>query len=328
MKRHDYLPFGEELFAPISGRSAAQGYSGGDGVRQQFTSKERDVETGLDYFGARYYASTQGRFTGTDPLLSSGRLEDPQTWNRYSYTLNNPLCLLDPTGMFTISSSVKDQTDRDKIIEAYNKLNEALTKLKPGSKAYKSIERSLARLGKPGEANGVVVTIGKLSSQHTGGETDPRRIDKGIVTITLNSDNFSTRSTEEVASTLGHEGVHADDDFNLWAKTGSMSAFSKIYNSNAFVYQTEYDAFFASAGVYQALLPESVSTWGRYEIPAAPGKARNLLERYDLWNPSWKTLDLKQIEAKQSETIQTKLEASRSSSMRGYGLRRPRNFQP
>jgi RHS repeat-associated protein len=107
MKRHDYLPFGEELFAPISGRSAAQGYSGGDGVRQQFTSKERDVETGLDYFGARYYASTQGRFTGTDPLLSSGRLEDPQTWNRYSYTLNNPLCLLDPTGMFTISSSVK-----------------------------------------------------------------------------------------------------------------------------------------------------------------------------------------------------------------------------
>jgi YD repeat-containing protein len=62
MSRHDYLPFGEELFAPTGGRSAAMGYSGGDGVRQQFTSKERDVETGLDYFLARYYASIQGRF--------------------------------------------------------------------------------------------------------------------------------------------------------------------------------------------------------------------------------------------------------------------------
>jgi hypothetical protein len=41
--------------------------------------KERDNETGLDYFGARYYASTQGRFTSPDPLLGSGRIENPQT---------------------------------------------------------------------------------------------------------------------------------------------------------------------------------------------------------------------------------------------------------
>ena len=67
LKRHDYLPFGEELFAPTSGRIAAQGYASGDGVRQHFTQKERDNETGLDYFGARYYASMQGRFTGVDP---------------------------------------------------------------------------------------------------------------------------------------------------------------------------------------------------------------------------------------------------------------------
>jgi hypothetical protein len=53
MKRHDYLPFGEELFAPTSGRTAAQGYASGDAVRQHFTSKERDIETGLDFFQAR-----------------------------------------------------------------------------------------------------------------------------------------------------------------------------------------------------------------------------------------------------------------------------------
>jgi RHS repeat-associated protein len=65
VKRHDYLPFGEELSVGLSGRTVAQGYSG-DGVRQQFTSKERDNETGLDYFVARYYSSTQGRFTSPD----------------------------------------------------------------------------------------------------------------------------------------------------------------------------------------------------------------------------------------------------------------------
>jgi RHS repeat-associated protein len=63
------------------------------------TLKERDIETGLDYFGARYFASTQGRFTSPDPLLSSGVPEDPQSWNRYSYVLNNPLALIDPDGL-------------------------------------------------------------------------------------------------------------------------------------------------------------------------------------------------------------------------------------
>src|SRR5438876_10856986 len=99
MKRHDYLPFGEELGAGVGGRTAAQGYSQADGVRQQFTGQQRDNETGLDYFGARYFASTQGRFTSPDPLQASAHLARPQTWNRYSYAVNNPLRLIDPTGL-------------------------------------------------------------------------------------------------------------------------------------------------------------------------------------------------------------------------------------
>jgi YD repeat-containing protein len=55
VSRHDYLPFGEELFAGTGGRTVSQGYGAADGVRQKFTSKERDIETGLDYFGARYF---------------------------------------------------------------------------------------------------------------------------------------------------------------------------------------------------------------------------------------------------------------------------------
>ncbi len=96
VKRHDYLPFGEELSAGVGQRTTTLGYSV-DGVRQKFTRKERDNETGLDYFEARYYASTQGRFTGADnPGFSNGT--DPQTWNLYAYTANNPLRRVDPDG--------------------------------------------------------------------------------------------------------------------------------------------------------------------------------------------------------------------------------------
>src|SRR5205807_3140497 len=99
VSRHDYLPFGEELFAGMGGRTTAQGYTASDNARQKFTSKERDNETGLDYFGARYYGSTQGRFSSADPLLSSGIPADPRSWNRYSYCLNAPLRYTDPTGL-------------------------------------------------------------------------------------------------------------------------------------------------------------------------------------------------------------------------------------
>jgi len=68
-----YLPFGEELGAGTGGRTTAQGYSASDGVRQHFTQKERDNETGLDYFGARYFASTQGRFTSPDEFACGPR---------------------------------------------------------------------------------------------------------------------------------------------------------------------------------------------------------------------------------------------------------------
>jgi RHS repeat-associated protein len=96
--RHDYLPFGEEVSAGTGGRTTQQGYVV-DNVKQKFTQKERDVETGLDYFGARYYASTQGRFTSADPMFATKEsFLNPQRWNLYVYVNNNPLVAVDPTG--------------------------------------------------------------------------------------------------------------------------------------------------------------------------------------------------------------------------------------
>jgi RHS repeat-associated protein len=86
-----------------------------------FTGKERDSESGLDYFNARHYGSSMGRFMQADPLPWLGwqhpseesteeekeeahkKFEDwignPQNLNMYAYVLNNPLRYTDPTGM-------------------------------------------------------------------------------------------------------------------------------------------------------------------------------------------------------------------------------------
>jgi RHS repeat-associated protein len=69
-------------------------------VRSRYTGKERDTESGNDYFGARYYASTMGRWMSPDPVFASAaRVMDPQQWNMYAYARNNPLSITDPTGL-------------------------------------------------------------------------------------------------------------------------------------------------------------------------------------------------------------------------------------
>jgi RHS repeat-associated protein len=62
------------------------------------TSKERDIETGLDYFVNRYYSSTQARFTSADEPFADQVENDPQSWNLYIYGSNNPLRYRDLTG--------------------------------------------------------------------------------------------------------------------------------------------------------------------------------------------------------------------------------------
>ncbi|MCX6544506.1 MAG: RHS repeat-associated core domain-containing protein [Acidobacteria bacterium] len=86
--RHDFLPFGEEWNPPGNAKE-----------KKLFTGHERDADTGLDYFGARYYRPQVGRFTTIDPVYTwSENLVDPQRWNRYAYVRNNPLKFVDPDG--------------------------------------------------------------------------------------------------------------------------------------------------------------------------------------------------------------------------------------
>ncbi|HUS07836.1 MAG TPA: RHS repeat-associated core domain-containing protein [Bryobacteraceae bacterium] len=101
VSRRDFFPFGEEIPANVTfgKRNDVDGYNQPTGFTQQFTSKERDAETGLDYFGARYFSGAQGRFTSPD-LPANYLVSLPQSWNKYIYALNNPLAIVDPDGQF------------------------------------------------------------------------------------------------------------------------------------------------------------------------------------------------------------------------------------
>jgi RHS repeat-associated protein len=86
------LPFGDGL--TCTGESADP---------HHFTGKERDTETGNDYFGARYYASSMGRFMSPDwsakeEPVPYAQLDDPQSLNLYAYVMNNPLSKIDSDG--------------------------------------------------------------------------------------------------------------------------------------------------------------------------------------------------------------------------------------
>jgi RHS repeat-associated protein len=169
VRRHDYLPFGEELMAGVGGRTGGnngQGYVGDDRVRQQFTKYEHDLETGLDYARARYYSNISGRFTSADPAMVSAKPSLPQSWNRYAYVLNNPLSFTDPSGMIWVYHSLDSGTvgitwvNGNKVPKDYHALRfpksgERDITLKDGTSAHLSANSSIAAItGKPQQSSG------------------------------------------------------------------------------------------------------------------------------------------------------------------------------
>lgn len=121
--RHDYMPFGEEI--GTSQRTTGVGYAS-DNVREQFTGYERDGESGLDFAEARTYGSNLARFGTPDGLLNSGRPELPQSWNRYSYTQNDPMNFSDPTGLYEWGKSLGGSKSDDEVSEQIRNRRETL----------------------------------------------------------------------------------------------------------------------------------------------------------------------------------------------------------
>ena len=200
---HDFKPFGEEISAGVGGRTATDTCWDASDTTMKFTGKERDAETGLDYFGARYFSSAQGRFTSPDPLMASAKIINPQSWNRYAFVFNNPLRFTDPTGMYTCEGT-QDQCKQ------FEKSRAAILKSKDSDAT-----RAANAYGKAGVDNGVVVRFadklddrgGTVQRTDTGLRIDPNNPNKfqATLAVTIQSDNISNQET------IAHEGSHVAD---------------------------------------------------------------------------------------------------------------------
>ncbi|MGB6461216.1 MAG: RHS repeat-associated core domain-containing protein, partial [Candidatus Acidiferrum sp.] len=165
---------------PTYGAQVCTSLAFGDGLTctsynsnvNHFTGKERDFESGLDNFVARYNASNMGRFMSPDPENISAVLnsDDPQAWNGYAYGRNNPLRYTDPEGLnYTVcdvnGKNCADLTDnqydqylRDNPnIHAYGgnlyAINEDGSETKVGSESYydEKPAEALQRAGRIGQ---------------------------------------------------------------------------------------------------------------------------------------------------------------------------------
>jgi RHS repeat-associated protein len=196
LERHDYRPFGDEVtFGTGSVRAGIAGYGVDLTTRLKFTGKERDVESGLDYFGARYLSSAQGRFTSTDP--GPFIWGDPQTLDRYSYTRDNPLKFVDPTGRYFVVSSGDQKFFTKTLTEIYQRpggrelVNTLATSDRPvllnrgelnaTTTGDVGVSKALTLTGQAGVA-GVQTTIGTDADLFNGAKMAPGKVGSAITT--------------------------------------------------------------------------------------------------------------------------------------------------
>src|SRR5271157_4806922 len=89
-----------------------------------FTGKERDAESGNDYFEARYYSSAMGRFMSPDWAAQEepvpyAKLDDPQSLNLYAYVRNNPLTRVELDGHGTCPPCIDEAVDLAEELESW-----------------------------------------------------------------------------------------------------------------------------------------------------------------------------------------------------------------
>jgi RHS repeat-associated protein len=278
--RRDFFPFGEEILDTYGNRQAVTDlqpdstqaatyklFSATSEYSQQFTGQERDDESALEFFGARYSSVRLGRFTTADPImLMPEKLVDPQQWNMYSYVRNNPLRLIDPTGMYVCSGTQRECKQFEK--QRQNLLNSKNTDVRTGATAF----------GGAGQDNGVTVSFvnpkndpsfkkkdGSATANLAIDPNDPSKF-RANVDVRIKKGEFGV----DLRDTIAHEGIHTRDA-QAFAATATMSGQFDL-SKNLTVWQTELNAYAVSAAVWaEAGKTSQFGNCGRGPCSFGPG---------------------------------------------------------
>jgi RHS repeat-associated protein len=239
--RSDYYPFGGERV-----------YQSQANNHYKFTAKERDSESGLDNFGARYNSSSMGRFMSPDPSNIGVDRRYPQSWNAYSYSVNNPLNLTDPTGLYVCEDSTKCDSENDKkFAKSLSDARAAADSLDHSSQDYKDAIKSIDAYGNQGEDNGVNV---RFDANVTGAVTEVSGVANGNKSADLNPNGQNINVTfnpnavggDYSGGLVAHEGSHVADG-SAWVASGFSA---KLNPTNL---TTELNAYHVQFNLINAL---------------------------------------------------------------------------
>ena len=225
---HDYLPFGEEIYNGVGGRTVAYG-GGGDLAAQKFTGKERDSETagsawqGLDYFGARYYGGAQGRFTSPDAPFVDQHVYDPQSWNLYTYGRNSPIVNVDAFDRSCVNTQTvnPDGSTTNSLADDGDGKGCAGAGIKPDSKG--GLSASGQQVNVYGGPNGAVQEVTEALVAFGG--DGPKRIEYGP------EDPF----TKSFQDSIGMQAILAGVKKDCSQETGRVAVGSKEAFVNALI---------------------------------------------------------------------------------------------
>ena len=219
----DFTPYGAEM---VCTNTCQQNY--------KFTGKERDTESGLDNFSARYDASGAARFMSPDPL--GGHQEDPQTLNKYVYVRNSPLGLTDPTGLdFNLTCSKNNGTTCQGGYVYYEdkngKYQETVIRSDDNGTLTDQSGNKYA-----GTFDGHSVTFTDANGDQSGGTwIDHSNDTKGITGGGTLSDKFSFTfgnhgNSQTLEATFTYQGTLGDAIDELKSAGYSFSAFDQTFN--------------------------------------------------------------------------------------------------
>jgi RHS repeat-associated protein len=253
----DYYPFGGVIKDHCP--NVAQHY--------KFAGKERDTESGLDNFEARYDASNLGRFMTVDPLgIVKQKFFDPQQWNMYSYTRNNPLRFSDPTGMGTQDgttlctgsntsscdpdstsvqrdkqqapadqTSTQNQNQKETVIFSDN-ANPQVSQEKPGVTADRTVDYQAAKMDKDGNIDSHDIERNADLTLHE--KLDPNSKTQNVI--------ISDKPTTEKGVYKDYQEVPAGGSYRVlrdWKVDGNSARVLDVNTHKAYGYElTTFDA--------------------------------------------------------------------------------------